>query len=62
MSLFMSFPCGPIDVSIFKLFTRVLCLYSKSINIYSSKMKNVDLEMPYVFSCVSYFDRLGWGG
>lgn len=58
----MSFLCGPIDVGIFHVYLRVPALYSKDINIYSLKMKNVDLETPSIFSCVSYFDRLRWSG
>lgn len=44
------------------LFIRVLCLYSKDINIYTLKMKNINLEKPPIFSCASYFDSFGWSG
>lgn len=60
--LFISFLFGPIDVSIFHVYLQVSTLYSKDINIYSLKMKNVELEMPSIFSCVSDFDRPRWSG
>lgn len=60
--LFISFLFGPIDVSIFYVYLQVSTLYSKDINIYSLKMKNVELEMPSIFSCVSDFDRPRWEG